>query len=65
MNALAATEAKINRALVARRWRRPLAQAQERGSQQIDHLLVRVPGRIGRGESFRMTHAERSVRERR
>ena len=64
MNTLLATKAKANRALAFCRRRSVLAQSQERGGQQIDDLLVRMPRRFRDGGRFVMEHGERSVGER-
>ena len=64
MNTLLATKAKAKRALAVRSRHSVLAQPQERGGQQIDDLLVRMPRRFKDGGRFEMEHGERSVRER-
>ena len=64
MNTLLATKAKANRALTLCRRRGVLAQSQERGGQQMDDLLVRMPRRFRDGGRFVMKHGERSVGER-
>ncbi len=56
MNTLLATKAKANRALAVRSRRSVLAQPQERGGQQIDDLLVRMPRRFRAGGKFVMKH---------
>ena len=64
MNTLLASKAKANRALTFCRRRGVLALPQERGSQQIDDLLVRVARCVKVGEWFVMEHGGRSVGER-
>lgn len=65
MNTLLATKAKVNPALAVRCRHSVLAQPQERGCQQIDDLLVRMPPRFGDGGRFVMEHGLRSGSERR
>lgn len=48
MNALVATKAKVNRSPVDRRGQGGLPQSQKRRCQQIDDLLMRVAGCVGR-----------------
>ena len=64
MNTLLASEAKANRALGGCRCRRLLAEAQERGGEEISDLLMRVAGRVGGGAKFVMQHGGRSGGER-
>lgn len=64
MNTLLVAKAKANRPLAVRCHRGVLALPQERGSQQIDDLLVRVARCVKVGEWFVMEHGGRSVGER-
>lgn len=64
MNTLLASKAKANRALVVRCRRGVLPLPQERGGQQIDDLLVRMPRRFRVGGRFETEHRGRSVVER-
>ena len=64
MNTLLVAKAKANRPLAVRCRRGVLAQSQERGGQQMDNLLVRMPRRFRDGGRFVMKHGERSVGER-
>lgn len=64
MNALLATEAKVNRALTVGRRSGVLAQPQKRGGEQIDDFLMRVARRVRCGERLVMMHGGRSVEER-
>lgn len=64
MNTLLATEAKVNRALVAARRRHLLAEAQEGDGQEVSDLLMRVAGHVGSGAKFVMQHGGRSGGER-
>ncbi len=64
MNTLLASKAKVNRALTFCRSRSVFAQSQERGGQQIDDLLVRMPLRFREGGRFVMKHGGRLVGER-
>lgn len=64
MNTLLASEAKVNRALVAASRRRLLTEAQEGDRQEVSDLVMRVAGRVGFEGWFVMQHGGRSGGER-